>query len=138
MLPFRAAILEAKKAAEKAAEMEKRKSIEKLPELRCPTCLKQFHDNDSFKTHDFDVGSIIANYYVGNGMCIFQALYFVCNQACAAERATYTFVCSVCKARFKYKNHMRRHEDSHNNVRRYNCEVCTTAFLRPDHLKVVS
>lgn len=57
-------------------------------------------------------------------------------QACAAERATYTFVCSVCKARFKYKNHMRRHEDSHNNVRRYNCEVCTTAFLRPDHLKV--
>ena len=105
----RAAIVEAKKAAEKAAEMEKRKTVEKLPELRCVTCLKQFHDTNAFKSHDFE--------------------------ACAAERATYTFVCGVCHARFKYKNHMRRHEDSHNNVRRFSCDVCTTAFLRPDHLK---
>lgn len=55
MLLCRAAILEAKKAMEKAAEIEKRKIVEKLPELRCPTCLKQFTDNDSFKSHDFDV-----------------------------------------------------------------------------------
>lgn len=109
----RAALIEAKKQ-EKAAEMEKRKieekrEKEKLPDFRCPTCLKQFNDNDSFQTHNFE--------------------------ACAAERSTYTFTCNVCQAKFKYKNHLRRHEDSHNNVRRYNCEVCTTAFLRPDHLK---
>ncbi|KAE8751419.1 hypothetical protein FOCC_FOCC001994 [Frankliniella occidentalis] len=112
----RAAIIEAKKM-EKAVLFEKRKLEEKqerlpnkdTPKLSCQTCLKQFSDEDTYKSHNF--------------------------AACAAERATYTFACSVCKARFKYKNHMRRHEDSHNNVRRYNCEVCTTAFLRPDHLK---
>ncbi|XP_034233736.1 protein suppressor of hairy wing-like isoform X2 [Thrips palmi] len=109
----RAALIEAKRQ-EKAAEIERRKldekhEKEKLPDFRCPTCLKQFSDNNSFQTHNF--------------------------KACAAERASYTFTCSVCKAKFKYKNHLRRHEDSHNNVRRYNCDVCTTAFLRPDHLK---
>ncbi|KAK3926532.1 Zinc finger protein 710 [Frankliniella fusca] len=114
----RAAIIEAKKM-EKAILFEKRKmevkqeKLEKpskeIPKLNCQTCLKQFSDEESYKSHNFT--------------------------ACAAERATYTFSCSVCKARFKYKNHMRRHEDSHNNVRRYNCDVCTTAFLRPDHLK---
>lgn len=55
----RAALIEAKKQ-EKAAELEKRKmeekqEKEKLPDFRCPTCLKQFNDNDSFRTHNFDV-----------------------------------------------------------------------------------
>ncbi|KAJ1520874.1 hypothetical protein ONE63_003959 [Megalurothrips usitatus] len=108
----------AEEERQKALEVERQKMVElerhqvekqKLPELRCPICSKQFSANDSFKDHDFN--------------------------ACAEERKSYTFICRVCKAKFKYKNHLRRHEDSHNNVRRYNCDVCTTAFLRPDHLK---
>lgn len=49
------------KRAEKAAEVEKRKveekqeKPEKPPLLKCPTCLKQFYDNDAFKNHDFQV-----------------------------------------------------------------------------------
>lgn len=46
----------------------------------------------------------------------------------------YRFVCDICNAALKRKDHLTRHKQSHNPERPYVCTVCLKAFKRKEQL----
>lgn len=46
------------------------------------------------------------------------------------------FICDICGAGLKRKEHLERHKSGHNPDRPYICSVCMKGFKRKEHLNL--
>lgn len=47
---------------------------------------------------------------------------------------SFRFICDICNAALKRKDHLTRHKQSHNSERPFVCTVCMKAFKRKEQL----
>lgn len=56
------------------------------------------------------------------------------NEFCFGLNSVSRFICDICNAALKRKDHLTRHKQSHNPERPFVCTICLKAFKRKEQL----